>query len=794
MRLPVFLLFFSLSVHAGYAQYTVSGRVFDSLGTPLGFATVTLKDSAKGKVSDAIADSAGFFKITKVEKGRYDIKSSRVNYLSKTIKLYVSSDNNIDIQLGLDANIIQNVTVTTNTRSIIERKADRLILNVANNISLSGKNTFDLLKFSPGIYTNGEAIKMAGRDNIVLLINDLPVYLSGKNLVSYLNSLPIDQILSIEVIPTPPARYDASGNTGMINIILKKNILPGITCNLKLDYLQTTYSGYFVSGNMSYKGKKVSVLTLLSGYNATYLNLTESAYSFPERTLKNYNPKKWNYQNMSGQMLVDYQLAEKTLINLNYGFNAIDKNSVTDITNRVEYYNKNNMIDSSMYTQGTTSPDATQHNISLLLDKKLTRPEQKVTLQTAWLTSNSNNQRPFSSYTESGGATSLNLFYKTEGLHRNNIYTTKLDFALPFKTFSFSFGGKLTYINNRASSDFYNKSATVYIKDPSQSNSYTYEEQTQALYTNFNKTVGKWSLQGGLRFENSTSTGNSATGQVIHNKYLELFPTAYASYSVNVKNNLSFSYGKRINRPSFEYLDPFKWYITKFFYATGNPFLTPSFVHNAEFNYLYNSNFNIKLYFSKMINGFGRIVVLDPDSVNVQKQTVENYINKSTFGINLYQYYSKIKWIETVMQLDFDYEKYVSKNASFVGKDGVGGTFSLYNTIYITKNKKVQAVVNVQETIPGVYEYRSRSNSFNLDLGFNYIFPGNHFEIDVYASDVTKSAASRYWYYVNNVRQEYANYFDNRQIMLTAKYKFGNRFIKNISRTLINEDEKNRLK
>lgn len=794
MKLPVLLLFFSLSAHTCYAQYFVSGRVHDSLGSPLSFATITLKDSAKGTTADAIADSVGFFKIIRIEKGRYDILITRVNYHSKVIKLYISGDSSVDIQLALDANIIENVMVTGNQKSVIERKADRFILNVVNNISLHGKNTMDLLKFSPGVYTNGEVIKMTGRDNIILLINDLPVYLSGKNLVSYLNSLPIDQILSIEVIPTPPARFDASGNTGMINIILKKNILPGITGNLKLDYLQTSYSGYFVSGNMSYKGKKISVLTLLSGYNATYLNLTESVYSFRDGTLKNYNPKKWNYQNMSGQVLVDYQFAEKTLINLNYGFNAIDKNSVTDITNRVEYYNKNNLIDSSMYTQGTTSPDATQHNISLLLDKKFTKPGHKFTLQTAWLSSNSNNQRPFSSYNESGGVISPTLFYKTEGLHRNNIYTTKLDFALPFKTFSFSFGGKLTYVNNRASSDFYNKSTTAYIKDPLQSNSYTYDEQTQAMYVSFNKTVGKWALQGGLRGENSTTTGNSAAGQVIHNNYLELFPTANASYSANEKNNLSFSYGKRINRPSFEYLDPFKWYINKFFYATGNPFLTPSFVHNAEFNYLYNSNFNIKLYFSKLINGFGRIVVLDPDSINVQKQTIENYINKTTYGINIYQYYSRIKWLQTVIQLDFDYEKYISKNTSFASKDGVGGTFSFYNTIYFTKNKKIQGVVNVQETIPGVYEYRNRSNSFNLDLGFNYILPGNHFEIDVYASDVTKSAASRYWYSVNNVKEEYANYFDNRQIMFTAKYKFGNRFIKSINRTFINEDEKNRLK
>jgi hypothetical protein len=385
-------------------------------------------------------------------------------------------------------------------------------------------------------------------------------------------------------------------------------------------------------------------------------------------------------------------------------------------------------------------------------------------------------------------------YYKTEGAHSNNIYTGKLDISLPFKAFSFSVGGKLTFIDNHASNDFFNKSAGLYVKDVSQSNQYAYKENTQALYTSVNKTIGKWYLQGGLRAENSSTKGNSAAGQIIDYTYLELFPSIYASYTANAKNNLSFSYGRRINRPPFEYLDPFKWYINKFFYASGNPLLRPSFVHNAELNYLYNSDFNVKLYYSRKINGFGRIVVLDPDSINVQKQTVENYITKSTYGVNLYYYYSKIKWLEMIAQFDFDYEKYTSTNSSFNSKDGVGGTFSLYNTIYLTKDQNLQAVLNIQETIPGVYEYRDRTNSFNLDLGINYVFPGKHFEANIYASDITKTSASRYMYAVNNVLQEYNNYFDNRQLMVTLKYKFGNRFIKSINRSLVNEDEKNRLK
>ena len=257
---------------------------------------------------------------------------------------------------------------------------------------------------------------------------------------------------------------------------------------------------------------------------------------------------------------------------------------------------------------------------------------------------------------------------------------------------------------------------------------------------------------------------------------------------------MSFSFGKRINRPPFEFLDPFKWYINKYFYATGNPLLKPSIVYNAEIDYLYNSNFNLKGYYSKQTNGFGRIVVLNPDSLNVQKQTVENYINKTTYGLNFYYYYSKIKWLESVVQWDFDYENYVSRNILFESKEGVGGTFSLFNTFYFTKNQKVQGVFNLQETIPGVYEYRDRSNSFNLDIGFNFIFPGKHFEANVYASDITKTSASSYFYSVNKVRQDYNNYFDARQLLVTVKYKFGNRFIKSINRSLVNEDEKNRIK
>lgn len=793
MRVALLNLFFILSMCNGYGQFTLSGTISDSSNSPLSFATIIMKDSVKGKIYDTIADSIGFFRIKDIQEGVYTIQISRVNYCLKLINLSISSDKEIKVQLSLDINTIKDVMVSSNISPLIERKADRFVLNISRNINVEGKKTMDLLKYSPGVHVNGDVIKMTAREAVLLLINDQPLYLSGKNLVSYLNSLPIDQISSIEVIPTPSARYDASENTGIINIIMKKNVLPGITGNLKLDYLQTSYSGYFASGNLSYKGKKTSMLALLSGYNANYLNLTESIYLFQDMTLKNHNPKKWNYENMSGQVLFDYQVTEKIMLNLNYGFNVIDRNSISDLANRVEYYNKNKILDSIMYTQGTTSPDANQHNLTLLFDKQLKGKGQKITVQAAWLTSHSVNKRPFSTYTQSGAMITPPSFYKTEGMHRNNVYTVKLDLTLPLKVISFSIGGKSTFIKNNASSDFFNRPATAYIIDPLQSNSFSYTENTQAVYGNLNKTFKKWYFQGGIRAENSTSKGVSATGQNVNLEYLQLFPTAYASYEIDNKNNLSFSYGKRINRPSFEYLDPFKWYINKFFYATGNPFLKPSFVHNVEIDYLYNSNFNAKIFFSKLINGYGRVVMLDPDSVNMQKQTVENYINKETFGVNFYYNYSRIKWLETVLQADFNFETYVSRNSSFYNKKGWGGSFSMYNTIYLTKNKKLQTLINIQETIPGLYEYRDRSNSFNLDIGITYIFPGNHFEANIYASDVTKTSASRYSYTVNNVKQDYKNYFDSRQVMFSIKYKFGNRFIKSISRSLINEDEKNRL-
>jgi hypothetical protein len=778
----------------GNSQRIISGRVKDSLGTPLSYVNITIKDSVEQNIFNTISDSVGFFKTKLNKDGIHIFQLSRINYQQKIIKIDITNDNLIDIQLNLDTNKINDVTVVTTKKPILERKADRYVLNIINNINLLGKNTMDLLKFAPGIFTNGESIRMADRDDVVIMINDIPVYLNGKSLVSYLNSLPLDQILRIEVISTPSAKYDASGNIGMINIVLKKNILPGILGNLQLDYLKNSYFGKFFSGNLSYHSKRLSILTLLNGYDVNYYNLTKSTYFYPNGTsLLNYNSKKWGYQNMGGQISADYRLSEKTLLNLNYVFSAIDRNNVVDIVNKLDYLDKSRRIDSTLFTKGTTSPDAFQHNISLLFDKKLNGEGKKFTIQSAWLTSSSTNQRPFSSFTEVSSIASPYSFYKTEGFHSNNIFNEKFDFTLPFKNSTISFGGKLTFIENKATNDFFKMLINAYVNDTSQSYKYYYVENTQSVYVNFNKSIGTFQLQGGYRVENSNTSGRSSKGYPIDYNYLDFFPSLFASYAINSKNNLSFSFGKRVNRPPFEFLDPFKWYINKYFYSTGNPLLKPSFVTNAEIEYLYNSDFDIKGYFSKQNNGFGRVVISDTDSINIQKQTVENYINKTSYGINFYKYYNKIDWLSTVIQIDFVYENYTSKSYLFQDKNGFGGTFSLWNTIYFTKNQQLQGVLNIQETMPGVYEFRERSNSLNIDIGFNFIFPGKQFEANIYASDITKTSASRYMYTVNNVRQEFDNYFDSRQILFTLKYRFGNKYLKKVSHSLVNEEEKNRI-
>ncbi len=791
--LSFIILPFLLATVGASGQLIVRGVISDSTNTLLSFVTISARSSS-GVVYSAIADSTGTYRIHLKDTGGYRFSYSRINYTSKSTMIPVYRDTVVNVTLAFSGTRLSELVIP-GKRLLLERRVDRFVVNFDNADFLKGKNTTDVLRAAPGIYINNGIIQMADKDNVIVFINDLPVYLSGRDLVSYLNSLPQEQISSIEVISNPPAKYDAEGNIGVINVIMKKNVTPGLKGSARIDYLQGTYPGAYGSANIDYKTKKLSFFSMIGGYDISSYTLTRSMYEYPGETLYNDNPRKNHYDNLNGQIGFDYILSKGTTTGINYLFIASANVTIKDLANRVDYSSLPGVIDSSLFTNGVTEQHSSQNNINYYLDHNFGRSGMSMSIQLAFLQNDSKSNRPFSSAMLAGATEDATQYFMTTGTQNNHIYTAKLDFTYPMKAFNLSWGGKLSFINNHAGSNFYDFVNSVYLEDTTQSDAFIYTENTQALYVNLVKSIGRWSFQAGLRGEFTQTSGNSIVlKQIIDTSYYGVFPTANISYTLPKNSSLSISYGRRISRPPYSYLDPFRWYIDKYFYAEGNPYTQPSFTNTVELGLSLGSQLHFKAYYNRLTNGFGQIVDLLPDSVDVQRQTIQNYLSKSTYGLSVHRYFNRIPWLESIWQFDFNYQQYYSIVPAYPGVNGFSGNFQIYNIIYLKKNKNVQAVLSLSDKPPGIYEYRNIKNAFSLDMGFNYLMPKQRLEFYIYAADVLKTNDPQYSYTSNNVKQIYNNYFDTRQVWVTVKYEFGNSYIHdNAGKTSSNEEEKNRI-
>ena len=790
--LSVFILAVCAS-QSSIAQFTVSGNISEATsGKTLGFASITADDGSKKTI--AIADSTGNFSLSDLHGGHYSLLFSLIGYQDSSLNLELNKDTVVHIQMQSGSGLLQDVAVQS-SKPMIEQKSDRYVLNVAGNIATQGKQTTDILKYAPGIFISNRVLSMAGKANVIVYINDFQVRMDAKTLPEYLNSLSPKDIQSIEIISTPPANYDAAGNTGIVKIVMKKNIHPGWKGYAQANYTRNTYSGVDGDAGLDYIGGKIAVTATVYGGNSNDLAKNQYTNYYPSETASTLNPKKDYWKGLGGTININYKIDSNSSLNLVYQTTPTAKAGLKDIINRTDYINNtNNLIDSSLLSNGASVYHFKRQNIDLFFKHNLKKEDSYFDVEFSWLNHYNGSDRPFSSVTLINGDSSDFGAYESKGTSNNNTYTAQTDFVFPFKKWNLNFGGKTTFIKNTAGYNYFD--LTDNVQNLLQNNTFDYTENTQALYATANMDLKKWLFKAGLRGEATQAAGNSlAIDSSFHRNYLELFPTLYVSYNLNKKDDIHFSYGRRIDRPSYVSLDPFKYYISKYDYAEGNPFLLPAFTNTLELAYTHNNSFTARLYYNSVSNALGDYVILDSANVNTSVQEAGNFLDMRTAGFSIYKLYNKINWWECVAQADFSYSKFISRNAAIANNKGYGGTVTLNNTFYFDKGKNIQGILNLQDQIPGNYDYRNRKNSFELDTGINYTLVNKLFEFSVMANDIFKTATPRFWYVTNGIRENYNNYFDSRYITVSVKYNFGNRFIKNenANRTLNNNDEKNRL-
>lgn len=693
---------------------------------------------------------------------------------------------------------IEHIEIVTK-KKLVERKIDRLVFNVENSISATGGDALDALKVTPGIRVLNDKISMIGKSGMIVMVDDKVIKLSGDDLIGFLKTIPSDNIKSIEVITVPPAKYEAQGNSGIINIKLNKVKQNSWNSSVRSTYTQTTYPAGTLGGNFNYNKDKISVESDLGYTNGSVAPSYKTTFFYPSQVWSEVNTNRNYYDLIRGKMGVNYRFSDSFNIGIQYmSSNNKKKNLENDFSTITN--NSNNSIDSLIVNKAENKIRNRFSTVDFYSIYKLDTLGRKISANFNYLKFKDSQDRIFSSNNLLANNTVIpNSYYSANNISKQDIenYSANVDVDFPTKFADFTFGGKVSFTKNKTDLALYNLSSGSSVYDDTQSNRFIYKENTEALYISASKKLSeKWETQLGLRFETTQTQGNSITLDKINkNNYSKLFPTFYLTYTPDENNIFSLNYSRRLNRPNFEDLNPFRIYNNKYQYSEGNPFLQPSYSHNMELSYTLKNNWTSKLYYSKITDGSGGIILIEPANNNLQANIILNYLNSQIIGLSESYTLNFKKWFQSYNSFDVYYSNskstvpYLNSNV-----DGFNYNLTTNNTFSFNKEKTVLFGLNYSYNFKGISGVDRISAYSQLDVSLKFLFLNKSLSLAIIGNDILKSSIITQTSITNNYQIKYKNYEDIRFLRLSLVYKFGNKDIKSTQIEGSNEEEKNRLK
>ena len=749
---------------------------------PLPFATIKVS----GTNTEVLSDHQGMFSINADKKDT--LVCSYVGCIPRQVP--IEDQGSISIVLSPDTLFLKDVVIT-GKRKPIQLSAGGLTVNVSN-MRTKGKLLTEVLNQMPTLKVNDQSINMTGKSSVSVYINHRQVYLQGQDLVSYLNSLSPDIIKKVEILSTPPAQYEVEGNIGIINIETSKNINPGWQGRIKALYRQAHYPSAGSSAHFNYTGKKFSFDGIILGSTAKEYTASNYTDYFQDETVSTHYPRKDRENVLQSFLTFVYDLNRKDQLSATFQIPLYNKTKTKDLDNTTRYYHASDLpADSVMTSKGTENNKNYLFSSEIFYRHLFNNSEFTVTA--GYINNYVNNNRSWLSDTESDGIHYDDKNYLSQGRQKYNIYTTKIDYSSSIKGWKVNGGSKMSCTNSFSD----NSLSIPEVNSPADNlpvaDHFDYDELIDALYANTSGAIGPFSVNAGLRAEYTYTKGYSQNlNETDKNHYFRFFPVAGLEYTINSGNTVGLNYAGRIKRPQYQMLDPFRWYISKYDYSVGDPFLKPAYINNLELTYLHANTLYCKLYYSHTSNEVGRMVFLDPLNIQNQIEKAGNYLNISTLGLNINYTLKAGSWLESTLSDNLTYDKYGSSNPAFSKVKGWGCEFSIDNYVHIGNN--IVLSLYAEDDVPGYYNYRKNNNSFLLNTGISLINNKKTLILKLDANDILKTSDPKYYYYSNSIRQEFHNYYDSRYMNLTLVWNFGNTFNKSKGHfDSSNSEEKGRL-
>lgn len=637
----------------------VTGTVVDGSTKIVESATITLIRAADSTVVKmSVADKTGHYEFDLVPAGKYMVSVSAVGHnkgFSETFELNATTNTVAvkTIELVAMPKSMSAVTVTAK-KPLIEQKLDRTVINVEASITNVGGSALEVLEKSPGITVDKDGnISLKGKSGVVVMIDGRPSYLSGADLANLLRSMSASQLEQIEIMTNPPAKYDAAGNSGVINIKTKKNKAFGYNGSVTAGYTQAIYPRFNDGFNLNYRNSKFNVFsslnynrnrrkeTLLINRNFIDGN-TKNVVSIFDQESKMRNASSF----YSAKVGMDYFASKNTTLGV--VLSGYYNPSTWKSTSATSILDPNNVLTSKAGAYSQNDEKWKNFSGNFNLRHVIDTAGQEISADLDYVQYRSTSTQPLISsyYDVMGNLTKIPDTLNGDLPQDITIYSGKVDYTLPLKKGAkLEAGLKSSYVktDNNANYDTLRNGQNYH--DYNRSNHFVYDENINAAYVNYSRPLGKkWSGQFGLRLENTNAKGDQlTTGIGFKRNYTQLFPTMYLQYTANANNQFVINYGRRINRPDYQDLNPFIHFIDRYTFEQGNPDLKPQFSHNIELSHTYKGFLTTTANYS-ITNDIIQQVIEQNELTNETYIKKANIATQNQVGLSVSAYKEFKKW------------------------------------------------------------------------------------------------------------------------------------------------------
>jgi hypothetical protein len=776
--------------------YQISGTVKDTDGNALPFGNIILLQPADStQVKGSSADDEGVFVLTGIAPGQYYLQAQYFGYQSMMVPLDIQSDLRVgNLVLELEGNRLDEV-VLTGSRPTIERQADRIIFKVENT-TLSQEMAWDILRKAPGVIVIQDKLEIRGQTATVYL-NDRRVQLSPDEILDLLKGLSGDMVSSVEVIPIPPAQYDAEGGP-ILNIRTRQNIIPGYKGSVRAQYEQAIFPKYSFGTSQYYKGEKWGVFANYSisprkefKYTDNYANFFDPQGDVYARWTTDMD-KTTRSLAQQATLMFDYEPSEKDRLNLTTNV-SVSPNKRSSYGIETVMRNAQGELDSTLQTRSTLEDDMLNASADLNYERRLRKAGASLKANAHYTYYELGRlQQGSSDYFAPGGAFLRNFSFSTDAFQDIHITTGQADYYTPNPSGSFEAGVKGSYIRSKSRIDYLDVNNTEPPFDIALSDRFVYEEGVGAAYATLSRDWQPWSLKVGLRAEHTEVRARSETlDQITRQSYFELFPSLYLGHALGSDNSLNFSYNRKLTRPNYQDLNPFRFFVNENDYDQGNPNLAPNFSHNFNLNLTLKNTYFIDLYYRDN----GRYISPLSFQDNVNQTLVEFFQNveeSHSYGLDftlstspapfwdLYAYTSVFHEDETFLNPDDETQTLTNE---------VNGLYAyLNNTLMLSRDRTFTGEVSMVYLSGFLFGTYKMSETITLNLGLRKTLWDGRGVVSVVAEDLLRRANATYTSRYPNQDNGYSPLPETRLLRVGFTYNLGNFRLKSRSANLRNSE------